>query len=275
MSTDALWRQDQFTKLFTTTYSGTPSEDAQDFLFSCHKVLRTMGIVETNGVGFATFHLTGSAKTWWRDFCLVRPAGSPSLTWDQFLELFLGKFLPATQQDALRRQFERLQQGSMTVTQYENQFIDLARHAIMAMGTGSEISFQEATDGAQRIEIALAHGGIGVVLDLESCRKSAAGIPSSRSRPSGRVRVASTSSFIAFASTSSRSRTTKSQTPSILLRVKAPAFTEPGLPLLRVRVRTHTFASGSSFWTAIALLSRNGLQSRDSRVRELVTPDSG
>lgn len=183
MSADALWRLDRFTKLFTTIYSGTPSEDAQDFIFSCHEVLRTMGIVETNGVDFTTFCLAGSAKTWWRDFCLARRAGSPSLTWDQFSELFLGKFLPVTQRDALRRQFERLQQGPMMVTQYETQFIDLAYHAIvilpidrervrrfidglaqpirvqMSMSAGSKISFQEATDGARRIEMALTQGG--------------------------------------------------------------------------------------------------------------------
>ncbi|XP_070023802.1 uncharacterized protein [Nicotiana sylvestris] len=142
-----------------------------------------MGILETNGVDFATFRLAGSAKTWWRDFCLARPAGSPSLTWDQFSELFLGKFLPVTQRDALRRQFERLQQGSMSVTQYETQFIDLARHTIvilpterervrsfvdglvqpirvqMAMSAGSEITFQETADGARWIELTLSQGG--------------------------------------------------------------------------------------------------------------------
>ncbi|XP_070015922.1 uncharacterized protein [Nicotiana sylvestris] len=183
MSTDALWRLDRFTRLFTTTYSGTPLEDAQNFICSCHEVLRTMGILETNGVDFATFRLAGSAKTWWRDFSLARPAGSPSLTWGQFSELFLGKFLPVTQRDALRRQFEHLQQGLMSATQYETQFIDHARHAIvilpterervrrfvdglvqpirvqMARSAGSEIIFQEATDGARRIELELSQGG--------------------------------------------------------------------------------------------------------------------
>ncbi|XP_070011336.1 uncharacterized protein [Nicotiana sylvestris] len=138
MSADALWRLDRFTRIFTTTYSGTPSEDAQNFICNCHEVLRTMDILETNGVDFATFRLAGSAKTWWRDFCLARPAGLPSLTWDQFSELFLGKFLPVTQRDALRRQFERLQQGSMPVTQYKTQFIDLARHAIVILPTERE-----------------------------------------------------------------------------------------------------------------------------------------
>ncbi|XP_070029034.1 uncharacterized protein [Nicotiana sylvestris] len=44
------------------------------------------------------------------------PARSPALTWDQFSQLFLEKFLPITQREDYWRQFECLQQGSMTVT---------------------------------------------------------------------------------------------------------------------------------------------------------------
>ncbi|XP_070005554.1 uncharacterized protein [Nicotiana sylvestris] len=159
MSADTLWRLDRFTKLFTTTFSGASSEDPQDYLDSCHEVLRNMGIVETNGVNFAAFHLSGSAKTWWRDYCLARPAGLPSLSWEQFSALFLEKFLSVTQREAYRRQFERLQQGSIMVTQYETRSIDRARHALMAKKAGSEIIFQEAANVARRVEIVLSQGG--------------------------------------------------------------------------------------------------------------------
>ena len=97
-----------------------------------------MGIVETNGVDFAAFQMTGSAKKWWRDYLLTRPAGLPALTWDQFSHLFIEKFLPITLREERRRQFERLQQGSMTVTQYETRFVDLARHAILLLPTERE-----------------------------------------------------------------------------------------------------------------------------------------
>ncbi|XP_070015331.1 uncharacterized protein [Nicotiana sylvestris] len=79
-----------------------------------------------------------------------------------------------------RRQFERLQQDSMTVTQYETRFMDLARHAIiflhtkrervrrfidgltftirlqMAKETGDDITFHRAIDIAGRIEMVRA-----------------------------------------------------------------------------------------------------------------------
>ena len=69
---------------------------------------------------------------------LTRPAGSPALTWDQFSQLFIEKFLPITLREERRHQFERLQQGSMTVTQYETRFVDLARHAILMLPTERE-----------------------------------------------------------------------------------------------------------------------------------------
>jgi len=80
MSANALYRFDRFTKLFTTILNNESSQDPQDYLDSCHEVLRNMGIVESNGVDFAAFCLSGSAKTWWRDYCLARPVGSPTLT---------------------------------------------------------------------------------------------------------------------------------------------------------------------------------------------------
>ncbi|XP_070041888.1 uncharacterized protein [Nicotiana tomentosiformis] len=137
-----------------------------------------MGIVETIGVDFPAFSVSGPAKKWWRDYLLTRPAGSPALTWDQFSQLYLEKFLPITLREEYRRQFEYLQQGSMTVTQYETRFVDLARHVLiillterermrrfidglaqllrlqMAKDTGSEISFQAAASVVRRVEIA-------------------------------------------------------------------------------------------------------------------------
>ncbi|XP_070054869.1 uncharacterized protein [Nicotiana tomentosiformis] len=124
--------------------------------------------------------MTGSAMRWWRDYTLTRPVGSPTLTWEQFSQLFLEKFLPITLRKEFRKHFERLQQGSMTVTQYESRFVDLDCHALlllptegervrrfieglthpirlqMAKETGSEISFQAATNIVGRIKTVLA-----------------------------------------------------------------------------------------------------------------------
>ncbi|XP_070042171.1 uncharacterized protein [Nicotiana tomentosiformis] len=125
--------------------------------------------------------MTGSAKRWWRDYMLTRPARSPVLTWDQFSQLFLEKFIPITLREEYRRRFEHFQQGTMTVTQYETRFVDLAHHVIvllpteiervrrfidgltytimlqMAKEAGSDISFQTSVNIARRIELVRAH----------------------------------------------------------------------------------------------------------------------
>ncbi|XP_070022255.1 uncharacterized protein [Nicotiana sylvestris] len=131
MSIDALWRLDKFIKLFPVHFSGETSKYPQEYLDSCHKVLRNISILETNGVDFVAFQMTGSAKKWWRDYLLTKLVGLSALTWDQFSHLFLEKFLHVTTREEKRRQFERLQQGNMIVTHYENHFVELARHAIL------------------------------------------------------------------------------------------------------------------------------------------------
>ncbi|XP_070036289.1 uncharacterized protein [Nicotiana tomentosiformis] len=139
-----------------------------------------MGIVESNGVNFSMFQMTDSAKRWWRDYVFTRPVDLPVLAWEQFSQLFLEKFVPITLREEYRRQFEHLQQGSMTVTQYETRFVDLARHTIvllptekervrrfidgitytirlqMAKETGGDISFQKVMNIARRIELVRA-----------------------------------------------------------------------------------------------------------------------
>nr|XP_009774078.1 PREDICTED: uncharacterized protein LOC104224188 [Nicotiana sylvestris] len=87
------------------------------------------------------------------------------------------KFLPITPREDYRRQFGILQQGSMSVTQYEIRFVDLTRHALILLSTDrervrrfiyglihpirlqmakearGELSFQTATNVARQIEM--------------------------------------------------------------------------------------------------------------------------
>ena len=49
------------------------------------------------------------------------------MTWEEFRELFMGKFFPASAQHAKAREFLELKQGTMTVLEYVAKFIELAR----------------------------------------------------------------------------------------------------------------------------------------------------
>ncbi|XP_070051260.1 uncharacterized protein [Nicotiana tomentosiformis] len=97
-----------------------------------------MRILESHGVDFTTFQLEGRAHRWWQSYLLGRPAGSPPTTWSQFTQLFLDRYIPLSEREELRYQLEHLEQGQMSVTDYEARFSELSRHALMILPTDAE-----------------------------------------------------------------------------------------------------------------------------------------
>ncbi|XP_070036335.1 uncharacterized protein [Nicotiana tomentosiformis] len=87
---------------------------------------------------FTSFQLEGRARRWWQSYLLGRPAGSPPMTWSQFTQLFLDRYIPPSESEELRYQFEQLEQGQMSVTDYEARFSELSRHALMIITTDAE-----------------------------------------------------------------------------------------------------------------------------------------
>ncbi|XP_070034228.1 uncharacterized protein [Nicotiana tomentosiformis] len=63
--------------------------------------------------------------------------GVPS-TSKRFTHIFLHMYIPPTQREELRFQFEQLQQGQMLVTDNEARFYELSRHALMISPTDAE-----------------------------------------------------------------------------------------------------------------------------------------
>ncbi|XP_070040111.1 uncharacterized protein [Nicotiana tomentosiformis] len=97
-----------------------------------------MRILESHGVDFTTFQLEGGVHRWWQSYLLGRPADSPPMTWGQFTRLFLDRYIPPSQREELRFQFEQIQQGQMSMTDYETRFSELSRHALMIFPTEAE-----------------------------------------------------------------------------------------------------------------------------------------
>ncbi|XP_070036131.1 uncharacterized protein [Nicotiana tomentosiformis] len=88
-----------------------------------------MGVAESSGVSFTSFQLRGVAYQWWRAYELSSMDEATSLTWTQFSDMFLRKYVPQSLRDAWRADIEQLRQGTMTVSEYTYRFSDLARHA--------------------------------------------------------------------------------------------------------------------------------------------------
>ncbi|XP_070057832.1 uncharacterized protein [Nicotiana tomentosiformis] len=130
-------RLERYKKYHPPTFSGLATEDARGFLEKCHCILRTMGIVETSGVAFTTFQLSGPAFQCWQAY-EGSPADAPSLTWAQFSEMLLGEFVLQNIWDVWCAEFEQLRQGTITMSEYAVRFTQLSRHALASVSTVRE-----------------------------------------------------------------------------------------------------------------------------------------
>ncbi|XP_015078162.1 uncharacterized protein LOC107021966 [Solanum pennellii] len=127
-----------FQRLALPIFSGAIGEDAHEFQLTCQEQLQSLSLLESRGADFTAHHFGGPARQWWRTYRESRPAGSPHISWSEFSEAFLARFMPRSVKDRLRDQFSRLEQGSMTVSEYEARFHELSRHATMILPTEGE-----------------------------------------------------------------------------------------------------------------------------------------
>ncbi|XP_070036347.1 uncharacterized protein [Nicotiana tomentosiformis] len=129
---------DRWTRIQPLVFGGERHEDLQDIIDRRRDILHNMRILESHGVDFTTFQLEGRARRWWKSYLLGILASSPPMTWDQFTRLFLDMYIPSSQKKKLRFPFEQLQQGQMSVTDYEARFSEFSRHALMILSTDAE-----------------------------------------------------------------------------------------------------------------------------------------
>ncbi|XP_070002397.1 uncharacterized protein [Nicotiana sylvestris] len=125
-------------KKYHPAYSGLNSEEAHGFLEKCHRILCTIGIMEMSGDAFTKFQLSGASYYWWRAYEESSPTDTASLTWTQFLEMFLRVFVTQTLWDAWSMEFEQLRQGTMSVSEYALKFSDMSKHAPTLVSTVRE-----------------------------------------------------------------------------------------------------------------------------------------
>lgn len=76
------------------------------------------------------FMLKKGASHWW-DMTTrsLTPAKEQAITWERFKELVEEKFFPVAVRDQKEMEFLRLQQGTMTLVEYERKFEELSSFA--------------------------------------------------------------------------------------------------------------------------------------------------
>ncbi|XP_055808609.1 uncharacterized protein LOC129877149 [Solanum dulcamara] len=110
-------------------YGSRPGDDPQEFIRQVQRTLRIIKASETESVELASYRLRDVAVNWYESWELSRGEGAPPAVWGEFVEAFLGHFLPPEMRRARVDRFLQLRQNGRSIRDYSLEFDSLARHA--------------------------------------------------------------------------------------------------------------------------------------------------
>ncbi|XP_017974536.1 PREDICTED: uncharacterized protein LOC108661597 [Theobroma cacao] len=111
------------------------------------KICKALGCSSVRSVELAAFQLEDVAQEWYNSLCRGRPMDAAPLAWSEFSTTFLDRFLSLSVRNARARKFETLvQTSSMTVSDYDIKFTQLARYAPYLVSI-EEMKIQRFMDG--------------------------------------------------------------------------------------------------------------------------------
>ncbi|KAL0546071.1 hypothetical protein IC582_015976 [Cucumis melo] len=123
------------------------------WLSSLETIFRYMKCPEDQKVQCAIFMLTDRGTAWWETTERMLGGDVSQITWQQFKESFYAKFFSASLRDAKQQEFLNLEQGDMTVEQYDAEFDMLSRFApeMIATEAARADNLLEASDWTFRV----------------------------------------------------------------------------------------------------------------------------
>jgi hypothetical protein len=101
---------------------------ANDWLKSVEKMLIIAQCSDREKVLYASGRLAGSATDWWDSYTVAHDAAD-TITWAEFATQFRNYHIPAGLMKIKKKEFMSLKQGSMSVSEYRDKFIQLSRYA--------------------------------------------------------------------------------------------------------------------------------------------------
>ena len=101
--------------------------DADDWLQTIENNLEVAGVEENEKVLYASHYLSGDARAWWNSVRAMN--GGQLMTWEEFKLKFSKTHVPQGLIKRMRDEFRELKQGRMTVVEYRDKFLSLARYA--------------------------------------------------------------------------------------------------------------------------------------------------
>ncbi|KAK8510296.1 hypothetical protein V6N12_073367 [Hibiscus sabdariffa] len=108
-------------------FRGLPPERSEAWLESTIRILGQMECTDARKLGCVVSLLQGDAYAWWTTVTSSLDEGET--TWEFFQSAFRKKYLGTRYEDEKKREFMALVQGSMSVSEYEIQFVRLSQYA--------------------------------------------------------------------------------------------------------------------------------------------------
>jgi hypothetical protein len=99
-----------------------------DWLTSVEKMLNIAQCSNREKVLYASGRLIGPAADWWDSYTAAHDA-TDTITWAEFATQFRNYHIPARLMKIKKKEFLSLKQGSMSVSEYRDRFIQLSRYA--------------------------------------------------------------------------------------------------------------------------------------------------
>jgi hypothetical protein len=111
------------------TFASSPDPlDTDDWLESVEKMLIISQCSDREKVLYAFGRLTGLVADWWDSYTVAHNA-TDTITWAEFATQFRNYHIPAGLMKIKKKEFLLLKQGSMSVSEYRDRFIQLSRYA--------------------------------------------------------------------------------------------------------------------------------------------------
>jgi hypothetical protein len=111
------------------TFASSPDPlHADDWLKSVEKMLIIAHCSDREKVLYASGRLTGPVADWWDSYTTAHDTAD-TITWAEFATQFRNYYIPVGLIKIKKKEFLSLKQGSMSVSEYRDRFIQLSRYA--------------------------------------------------------------------------------------------------------------------------------------------------